>query len=116
MHSFFSGSGYSGGTAKLEVDVCKIGGSTTGVSTLGLGASSVIKIVVNGTATTTSITSDTGGLSSVDDNYNCRLLIAISGALVGQVQEITDYNGITKKFTTTPWTSIPADDDEFIIV
>jgi hypothetical protein len=52
--------------------------------------------------------------SAVDDFYNGQFVRWSSGALAGQVVEVTDYDGTNKRFTVSTMTSAPAGGDTFI--
>ena len=98
------------------VDLQTITGNSTGIANLLTGTLTMVEAYVHGTPSTTVIVSDTSALSSVNDNYNNRLMMAVTGTLAGQVQEITDYIGSSKTFTTSAWTSALSNDDKFLIV
>lgn len=66
--------------------------------------------VLSATQMTTDLT------SSVDGAFAGRLLVMLSGALIRQVANITNYNGTTKMLTFTNLTSAPIAGDTFIIV
>lgn len=71
------------------------------------------KIVGAGSTTTTFTTDLT---SAVDEFYDDHTFAFTSGALAGQARIISSYDGTTKQVTfDEPWTSAPADDDEFIV-
>jgi len=64
--------------------------------------------------TTTVINTDL--TSAVDEFYDDHTFVFTSGDLAGQARVITGYNGTTKQATfDEPWTSAPAEDDEFIV-
>lgn len=117
LEAAFNGTGYAGGTVKQEIDINKIDGSTDGVSSLGVGANSMLEGAVTSGSTTSSI-KGTGSLSTVDDFYNDRMLLFTggSGGLRYQGRAITDYDGSSKTFTTDAFTSAPASGDTFLIV
>lgn len=71
------------------------------------------------TATTTAAQVDAvdiGSLEATNDHFIGRIMIFISGALIYQATDITDYDGANKRFTYTALTEAPADDDKFIVV
>ncbi len=71
--------------------------------------------VDDGSATTSSF--QTTLPSSVNDYYNDDTLVFISGSLVGQSRIIADYDGGNLQVTfDEPFTSAPADSDEFILL
>jgi hypothetical protein len=54
--------------------------------------------------------------SAVDEFYDDHTFVFTSGDLAGQARVITGYDGTTKQVTfDEPWTSAPAEDDEFIV-
>jgi hypothetical protein len=79
------------------------------------GVVSAESTVNDASATTTSFV--TALTSAVDDFYNDKILVFISGALEGQGRIISDYNGTTKAVTfDEATTSAPANGDGFIIL
>jgi len=79
------------------------------------GVVSAESTVNDASATTTSFV--TALTSAVDDFYNDKILVFISGALEGQGRIISDYNGTTKAITfDEATTSAPANGDGFIIL
>ena len=54
---------------------------------------------------------------SVDDYYHDKVMVFISGNLIGQARHIESYNGTTKAITTSqPFTSAPNNASEFLIL
>lgn len=89
-------------------------GHTT-ANTLGGNLNGVIHgTAVTGTLTTTQMS--TNLTEATNSHYHDRVIVWISGALKGQVAQITAYNGSTKVFTFTAVTDAPANGDKFIIV
>jgi hypothetical protein len=79
------------------------------------GVVSAESTVNDASATRTSFVTDLA--SAVDDFYNDKILVFISGALEGQGRIISDYNGTTKAVTfDEATTSAPANGDGFIIL
>jgi hypothetical protein len=82
----------------------------------------VLKVVVGAGSTTTAVVlnSSTGiegaAPSSVNDHYNGRVVLFISGTLAGQATAITDYVGSTKTLTVVALTSAPSAGDLAILV
>lgn len=68
---------------------------------------------ITGTLSTTQMTTDL--TEATDDHYNGKLVCWITGALKGQVSQITDYVGATKRLDYTAVTEAPANGDDFII-
>lgn len=121
LESFFDGTGYgiqpALASSIVDADIAKINNSFDGISSLGVGANSMLQ----GSCTTGSTTSSikgTGSLSTVDDFYNDRMLLFTGGAggLEHQGRAILDYDGSSKTFSTDPFTSAPASGDTFLIV
>ena len=54
--------------------------------------------------------------SSTDDEYNNLFLTIVSGTGIGQIREITDYNGTTKVATVATWTTTPDTTSEYEIL
>lgn len=67
----------------------------------------------NGSTTTNVVTTLT---QSTTDFWKYKSLCMIRGTLAGQTREITGYNGTTKAFTTTAFTSAPASGDSGILI
>ena len=66
-------------------------------------------------ATTTSFVTNLA--SAVDGFYHDKVLVFISGSLLGQARHIEDYNGTTKAITlSVPLTSAPSNGSEFLIL
>lgn len=82
--------------------------------TENMAAGIVAGAAETGTLTTTQATTDLA--EATDNHYNGRTLIFISGNLVGQATDITDYAGATGLLTFTALTEAPANGDRFIIV
>jgi hypothetical protein len=71
-------------------------------------------VVADGGNTASTFKTD---LTGADDFWNVAYLVFISGALIGQVREVTDYTGATSFVTfTVPFTATPAASDRFLIV
>ena len=66
-------------------------------------------------STTTTLVTDTSGLSTTDDTYNGKTITFTSGALSGTTTTITDYDGGDLKFTFEAVASAPANDVAFTI-
>ena len=108
-------------TANVNADVVKISGSTAAADNLEEST----EAIVYGTAaalgsTTTVIASSTTPASTVDDQFNGRVLIFKSdtstAALQGQATTISDYVHATKTFTVVALTTAPAAGDTFVIL
>lgn len=120
MEDFFDGTGYAGGTAKLEVDVAKWLG-TAPLTPLIAG----VPLVMDRTAvrantcqaggTSYQVTLDASA-SSTDDFYKNMLITILTGTGAGQTRIISGYNGTTKVASTTPaWVSHPDATSTFVI-
>ena len=86
---------------------------------LALSAGTIVSDTVDTGYTETTTTLKGGGtasLSAVNEHYNGRIILFVSGTLQNQATDITGYVGATKVFTFTALTSAPTDADEFIIV
>jgi hypothetical protein len=83
-----------------------------GDSTLG-----IVRCNAQGTHSNTTTTSDSS-ISSVNDFYNGRTIVFVSGSLAGQAARITDYVGSTKVFTHTALANgaTAANGDDFVVV
>jgi len=69
---------------------------------------------VAGTLSTTQMSTDL--TETTNDHYIGRIIIWLSGALLRQATDITDYDGTTKILTYTATTEAPTAADKFIIV
>lgn len=98
--------------------------SDSSIRTLTITADSLMKLinvyqglnivaVGNGSTTTNVVTTLT---QSTTDFWKYKSLCMIRGTLVGQTREITGYNGTTKAFTTTAFTSAPTSGDTGILI
>lgn len=72
-----------------------------------------IVAIGNGSTTTNVVTTLT---QSTNDFWKYKSLCMIRGTLAGQTREITAYNGTTKAFTTTAFTSAPTSGDTGILI
>ena len=96
----------------------------TGLPAVVAGATGGLQIV--GAAITGAVATDGGNsatvfkttlTSAVDNFYNDCLLLITSGAMIGQVKKITDYDGANKIVTVgTGFTATPADAVTFLVV
>jgi len=100
----------------LTANVKQVNGSTDGASFLALGAATMIEVTCD-SGSTTSVIVGSGSISAVDDFYNERTMLFVTGDNANSARAIADYVGSTKKFTCSPaLTSSPAGSDKFIIV
>jgi hypothetical protein len=79
-----------------------------------LSGAIVSGLAQTGTLTTTSCTSDLS--EATNDHYNGRTIIFITGNLLGQASDVTDYVGKNGQLTYTQLTEAPANNDRFILV
>jgi hypothetical protein len=79
-----------------------------------LSGAIVSGLAQTGTLTTTSCTSDLS--EATNDHYNGRTIIFITGNLLGQASDVTDYVGTNGQLTYTQLTEAPANNDRFILV
>lgn len=98
---------------KVDANTTHISGSSAAADNLEAGAEALVESTCAAGSTTTSIV--TNLTEATDDHYNGRVITFITGALVGQSTNITDYNGTTKTMTVTALTEAPADTDGFVI-
>lgn len=99
----------------VEADVKKINGNATAAINLAISAGLMVPgTAITGTLLSTSMTTD---LTSSDDSaYLNRYVYFRTGALAGQFQKITAYNGTTKVVTFAAFTTAMSNGDLFIIV
>ena len=100
-----------------EVDVTYWNGSATPVTNLGDSALGIVRCNAQGSHTNTTTVSDSS-ISAVNDFYNGRTIVFVSGSLAGQAARITDYVGATKTFTHTALanSSSASNGDDFVVV
>lgn len=77
---------------------------------------SMILGTVSGSPSTTSIPASDLPAGLDNDNYVGRVIIFLTGSLVGQATDVTAYNGTTKILTVTALTSAPSVSDTFLMV
>jgi hypothetical protein len=112
---FFDGTGYAGGTIKLQTDAVAISGSTEAADNLEASAEVIVTgTAQTGTLSTTQMTTDL--TEATDDHYIGRVIIWTSGVLQDQATDITDYAGANGLLTYTAVTEAPSNGDTFIIV
>lgn len=109
--------GFVSGTDRLSADVEAIVGGTTEALNLKAGAAGIVRGTVDTSAGTPSATNVPTNLTeSTNDHYNSRRIVWLTGALAGQANDITDYNGASKNLTITAATEAAANGDTFEIV
>ena len=115
LELMFDGTGYAGGTAKLGVDVVKIGGVVAAAVNLAASAGTIHIGSVTGAATTITLIDST--LTQADaDFWKGRILIFTSGANTKQATDITAFDPATDKLTFSSLTSAPSGGDTYVIV
>ncbi len=115
--SFFDGTGYAGGTAKLTVDVTAISGDSTAADRLEalMDTSTIFTVDDSGFSPTTTQFETSAG-DATDDHYNNREIIWITGNLAASRYAVSDYAGGTNRWTVPTMTDTPANGDTFQIV
>ncbi len=102
------------------VNATQINSSANAAARLALAAAQMIPGTVDSTAfsPTTTIFEADDITEATADHYNGRLILWTSGALVGQVTDVTDYalSGGRGRFTCTAMTEAAANNDTFILV
>lgn len=122
LELMYDGTGYVGGTEKLNVDAVEINSNTDAAASLAKSAEMIQEFTVDNTsftATTTAAQVDAvtpGSLSAVDDLYIGAILIIRTGTGKYERTDCTDYDGTNKRFTYTALTTAPADDATIITV
>ena len=104
----------------MERFVLSTSQSKTFAGTITVKDASVPCVVDTGTtaSTTTTLVTDTGGLSSTDDTYNGKSITfygAASGDLAGTTAIITDYDASSASFTFEAISEAPANNATFYI-
>lgn len=104
------------GTAGYPVsDAVRINNNATAAVNLAISAGLMAPgTAITGTLSTTQATTDLS--STTDSNYVGRYIYFRTGALAGQSQKISAYNGTTKLLTFAAFTTAPSNGDLFIIV
>lgn len=111
---------HSAGTAitssggRPEVNTTAIAGSTTAATNQKNAALAAYPSSVTGTSTTTTIV-DTA-LTQVNDFWNGRIVIFLSGSLIYQATRITDFDAATDTLTVDALTAAPSVSDTYIIL
>ncbi len=102
------------------VNATQINSSANAAARLALAAAQMIPGTVDSTAfsPTTTVFEADDITEATADHYNGRLILWTSGALVGQVTDVTDYalSGGRGRFTCTAMTEAAANNDTFILV
>lgn len=98
----------------MSANVVAINGSATAAARWAQAAFAVVNGTSTGTLDGTGF--DTNLTATMDDHFNDRAVVFISGELQFQAARISDYNGTTKRVVTTTMTTAPAAGDVFIIV
>ncbi len=83
------------GNGRVDVNLKAYAGSTTAVDNLKDAALGIVRFTV-GTGSTTKLI-ETNLASTVDDNFNDRVAVIVTGAMAGQAFRIFSYNGTTKR-------------------
>lgn len=109
-----------GTNAGVSADATKINGVAAAAARLALSAGQIIPGTVNddNTVPSTTVFAASDITEATADHYNGRLVVWTTGALAGQVTDVTDYALDTGegKFTVTEMTEAPADGDTFVLV
>jgi hypothetical protein len=116
LEAFLDGTGYAGGTIKLEVDVQEVDGDAAAAATLEASLDGkTTGAVADAGATATDF--DTTLTEATDDHYNGQQITFISGVLTGQRSTIANYTGATKNVDVTGdlFTEPPGNTDMFVI-
>lgn len=93
-------------------DIVMINGSLTAAQKLALSSDVIITgVAETGTLSTTQATTDLS--EATDNHYNGCMIKWTSGALLGQVSDITAYLGSSGRLTFTALTEAPSNGDTF---
>ena len=104
------------GTSIITANVKQVNSSEDGAAFMALGAATMIEVTCDAGSTTSEIVG-TGSISTVDDFYNERTLLFVTGDNANSARGIGNYTGSTKTFTVSPaFTSAAGAGDKFIIV
>jgi hypothetical protein len=119
----FDGSGYAGGTTKLDVNSVQISGNTQTANVLEAMMRAIYDPTGGNTfdvddsafaPTTTSFETTNG--DSTNDHYNNMTILWVTGALRGSKYDVSDYVGATARWTVPTMTDTPSDGDTFILI
>tara|TARA_R100001244_G_scaffold296_1_gene727 strand:- start:260 stop:916 length:657 start_codon:yes stop_codon:yes gene_type:complete len=104
------------GASVITANVKQVNGSTDGATFMALGAATMIEVTCAAGSTTSAIIGS-GSISAVNDFYNERTLLFVTGPNANSARAIIDYNGASLKFSVSPaFTASAAASDKFIIV
>ena len=104
------------GTSIITANVKQVNSSEDGAAFMALGAATMIEVTCDSGSTTSEIVGS-GSISTVDDFYNERTLLFVTGDNANSARGIGNYTGSTKTFTVSPaFTSAAGSGDKFIIV
>ena len=106
---------YAPAKAGDSMDVTSIAGDSTAATNLKASALGIVVGTATGTPTTTTM-ADSALTETTTDHYNGRIIVWTTGALAGQISDITGYNGATKTFTFTATTNAASAGDAYVIV
>lgn len=109
-----SAAGFLTGTAALKADAVRINGVAASAANLEQAAAGEVRGACASGCTTTSII--TNLTEATNDHYNGRTIQFTSGALAGQISEVTDYVGATGTLTVVALTEAPALNDTFVLL
>lgn len=114
---FFDGTGYAGGTTKLQVDAVAISGDTTAADNLEAAYDGTGYTDGTAQAGTASSITLAAGASSTDNYYQWSIIQPIGGTGGGQTARlITGYTGSSRVATIFPnWTTNPDSTTTYII-
>jgi hypothetical protein len=105
---------------KMDSDTTAISGDTTAADRLEGLMDGILLVQVNDAAATTTAFAADGFTEATDDHFNGRLITFVTGNLIGQQTDITDYDAAggaqgNQEFTVTALTEAPGNDDWFVI-
>ena len=104
------------GTSIITANVKQVNSSEDGAAFMALGAATMIEVTCDSGSTTSEIVGS-GSISTVDDFYNERTLLFVTGDNANSARGIGNYTGSSKTFTVSPaFTSAAGAGDKFIIV
>jgi hypothetical protein len=99
---------------QVDANAIAISGNTTAADNLEDAMTGVVTgAAATGTLSTTQMTTDL--TEATDDHYIGRLITFISGDLLGQQTNVTDYEGTGGLLTFTALTEAPSNGDTFVI-
>lgn len=98
----------------IPADMTRVNSNATAATLMTFPALTIKNLTVGSGSSTTRVA--TNLTEAVNDHWNGRSMVMVSGTLAGQAVSITDYNGSTKELIVSGFTSEPSSGDIAVIV